>query len=152
MSEMENGANGAKIPEYELAGIENIARGVCVVDGHVLLCRPANGGYTYLPGGHIEFGEKGAEALAREVKEELGIESSVGELLGVVESSFVQRGRPHAEISLVYRLKLGNAGDGTAKLPDVKSREDWIEFVWWPVDRIGEANLLPPEMVRHVGV
>ena len=93
-----------------------------------------------------------AEALAREVKEELGIESSVGELLGVVESSFVQRGRPHAEISLVYRLKLGNAGDGTAKLPDVKSREDWIEFVWWPTDRIDEANLLPPEMRRHVGL
>ena len=134
--------------EYEISGIENIARGVCVVDGRVLLCRPRKGGYTYLPGGHIEFGEKGAEALAREVREELGLVAKVGEMVGVVESQFVQNGKPHAEISLVYRMSLEGAGG----LPEVKSLEDWIEFAWWPVDRIGEANLLPPEMVRHVRV
>ena len=130
--------------EYEISGIENIARGVCVVDGRVLLCRPKKGGYTYLPGGHIEFGEKGAEALRREVREELGVDSTVGDLLGVVESSFVQHGKPHAEISLVYRLTLADQG--------AKSQEDWIEFVWWPVDRLDEANLLPPEMKKHVGL
>ena len=134
--------------EYEISGIENIARGVCVADGRVLLCRPKKGGYTYLPGGHIEFGEKGAEALAREVREELGLEARVGEMVGVVESQFVQNGKPHAEISLVYRMSL-ECAEG---LSEAKSLEDWIEFVWWPVDRIGEANLLPPEMVRHVGV
>lgn len=138
--------------EYELAGIENIARGVCVVDGHVLLCRPAAGGYTYLPGGHIEFGEKGAEALAREVREELGLESKVGDLLGVVESSFVQHGKPHAEISLVYRLELVFPSGGAKAPRSLKSREDWIEFVWWPVGRLDEANMLPPEMRRHVGM
>ena len=131
-------------PEYEVSGIENIARGVCVVDGRVLLCRPKKGGYTYLPGGHIEFGEKGAEALRREVREELGVDSTVGDLLGVVESSFVQHGKPHAEISLVYRLSLADLG--------AQSQEDWIEFVWWPVDRLDEANLLPPEMKKHVGL
>ena len=131
-------------PEYEVSGIENIARGVCVVDGRVLLCRPKKGGYTYLPGGHIEFGEKGAEALRREVREELGVDSTVGDLLGVVESSFVQHGKPHAEISLVYRLSLADL--------DAKSQEDWIEVVWWPVDRLDEANLLPPEIKKHVGM
>ena len=131
-------------PDYEVSGIENIARGVCVVDGRVLLCRPKKGGYTYLPGGHIEFGEKGAEALRREVREELGVDSTVGDLLGVVESSFVQHGKPHAEISLVYRLSLADL--------DAKSQEDWIEVVWWPVDRLDEANLLPPEMKKHVGL
>ena len=138
--------------EYELAGIENIARGVCVVDGHVLLCRPAGGDYTYLPGGHIEFGEKGAEALAREVREELGLEAEVGELLGVVESSFVQHGRQHAEISLVYRLGLPGLSGGTRPPAPLKSKEDWIEFAWWPVDRLDAANMLPPEMRRHVGM
>ena len=50
--------SGEAIPEYELAGIETIARGVCVVGGRVLLCRAKGGSSTYLPGGHIEFGEK----------------------------------------------------------------------------------------------
>ena len=138
--------NKVGIPEYEVSGIENIARGVCIVGGNVLLCRPRKGGYTYLPGGHIEFGEKGAEALRREVLEELGVESSVGDLLGVVETSFVQHGKPHAEISLVYRLEL----TGSAEPSKLESQEDWIDFTWWPVDRIDEANLLPPEMKKHV--
>lgn len=134
--------------DYEISGIENIARGVCVKGGCVLLCRPRAGGYTYLPGGHIEFGEKGAQALEREIREETGLESSAGEMLGVVESQFVQKGRQHAEISLVYRLDIPAADAAQAPA----SREDWIEFVWWPVDKIGEANLLPPEMSRHVRV
>ena len=138
--------NKVGIPEYEVSGIENIARGVCIVGGNVLLCRPRKGGYTYLPGGHIEFGEKGAEALRREVLEELGVESSVGDLLGVVETSFVQHGKPHAEISLVYRLELPSFAEPSK----LESQEDWIDFTWWPVDRIDEANLLPPEMRKHV--
>ena len=92
--------------EYELAGIETIARGVCVVDGKILLCRAKGGTTTYLPGGHIEFGETGRQALVREIKEELGLESSTGAFLGVVENSFIQHGKPHAEINLVYQLAL----------------------------------------------
>ena len=151
MDEISDEAKGY-IPEYEVSGIENIARGVCVAGGCVLLCRPKKGGYSYLPGGHIEFGEKGAEALRREVREELGVDSSVGEMLGVVESSFVQHGKPHAEISLVYRLELAGQSDGDRPLPELRSQEDWIEFFWCPLDRLDEVNLLPPEMKRHVRV
>ena len=136
-----------EIPEYEEHGIETIARGVCVADGHVLLCRPKSGGYTYLPGGHIEFGEKGAEALVREVKEEMGLDSAAGEILGVVESQFVQRGRKHAEISLVYGLEIDGLPPPGSPVP---AKEDWIEFVWCPVDRLSEAGLLPAEMAKYV--
>ena len=135
------------IPEFENHGIETIARGVCVSEGHVLLCRPKSGGYTYLPGGHIEFGEKGAEALVREVKEELGLDSRAGEIVGVVESQFVQRGKRHAEISLVYRLEIEGLPPPGSKVP---AKEDWIEFVWWPIDRLSYAGMLPAEMAKYV--
>ena len=130
-----------ELKEYELAGIETIARGVCVRDGKLLLCRAKGGASTYLPGGHIEFGETGRQALVREVKEELGVESSTGAFLGVVENAFLQHGKPHAEINLVYELKLGT-GDG--ELPPLNSQEDWIEFEWCDLNRLDEANLLPP--------
>ncbi len=136
-----------EIVEFEEHGIETIARGVCVVDGHVLLCRPKSGGYSYLPGGHIEFGEKGAEALVREVKEEMGLDSTAGELVGVVESQFVQRGKKHAEISLVYKLDVHGLPPPGSQVP---ANEDWIEFVWWPVERLPEAGLLPTEMAKYV--
>ena len=122
--------------EYELAGIETIARGVAIADGKILLCRAKGGKSTYLPGGHIEFGETGREALVREIGEEMGVAASAGRFCGVVENSFLQHGKPHAEINLVYELKFES-------IPEAKAQEDWIEFVWWPLDRLSEANLLP---------
>ena len=122
--------------------IETIARGVCIIDGRILLCLPKDRSYSYLPGGHIEVGETGREALVREMKEETGLDATAGELLGVVESSFVQKGEKHCEINLIYEMKL-NGSRGSRGL---RSLEDWICFDWVPCDRIDTANLLPPEM------
>ena len=120
--------------------IETIARGVCVIDGKVLLCYPKDRSYSYLPGGHIEFGETGREALVREMKEETGLDATAGDLLGVVESSFVQKGEKHCEINLIYELRIANCE------LRIESQEDWICFDWVPCDTIASANLLPPEM------
>lgn len=125
------------IKEYELAGIETISRGVCVCDGRLLLCRAKGGSTTYLPGGHIEFGETGREALVREMVEETGLEVKTGRFLGVVENSFMQHGKPHAEINLVYEMTLADPSAAVA------AKEDWIEFLWCPLAELEGARLLP---------
>ncbi len=125
-------------PEYESAGIETVARGICIHNGNVLLCRAKGGNSSYLPGGHIEFGETGRVALVRELQEETGLASTATDFLGVVENSFVQHNKPHAEINLVYRLTLTDF--------TVQAQEDWIEFEWCPVTDLAQANLLPVEM------
>ena len=130
--------------EYELAGIETIARGVCVRDGRLLLCRAKGGSSTYLPGGHIEFGETGREALVREMKEETGLDATTGRFLGAVENSFLQHGKPHAEINLVYELELSDPA------AEVRAAEDWIEFEWRDLADLASANLLP-EAFRVLG-
>ena len=127
--------------------IETIARGVCIIDGKVLLCLPEDRSYSYLPGGHIEFGETGREALVREMKEETGLDATAGDLLGVVESSFVQKGEKHCEINLIYEMKIREEGRG--KREEVQALEDWICFDWVPCDRIDTVNLLPPEMLPY---
>ena len=109
--------------EYEKAGIEIIARGVCVQEGKILLCRAKGGATTYLPGGHVEFGETGRQALVREVKEEMGVDAETGAFLGVVENAFEQHGKPHAEVNLVYELRVPSA-------TPARACEDWIEFEW----------------------
>ena len=121
--------------DYEISGIETIARGVCVRGGKVLLCRAKGGATTYLPGGHIEFGETGREALVREIKEELGLSAEVGRFLGVVENSFMQKGKPHSEINLVYELCIPD--------DETVAQEDWIEFEWRGLGELGD--LLPAE-------
>ena len=128
--------------------IETIARGVCIIDGKVLLCLPKDRSYSYLPGGHIEFGETGREALVREMKEETGLDATAGDLLGVVESSFVQKGEKHCEINLIYEMRVERV-EGVEKVErveKVESQEDWICFDWVDCDKIDSANLLPPEM------
>ena len=127
------------LPEYELAGIETIARGICVKDGHILICRNRKVGNFYFPGGHIEFGETGAEALEREVREEMGVESTAREFLGCCEHRFDQHGKPHAEINLIYVLDIPSVSPGGA----VPSCEDWIAFDWMPVGELASSAVEP---------
>ena len=140
---MQNSETSGESPafgEYELAGIETIARGVCVRDGKILLCRAKGGSSTYLPGGHIEFGETGRQALRREILEEIGAEASVGRFIGVVENAFTQHGKPHAEINLVYEFDMD--------AESVCAKEDWIEFEWRDIGGLADANLLPEAFRR----
>ncbi len=131
----------ADLKEYELAGIETIARGVCIADGKILLCRAKGSASTYLPGGHIEFGETGREALVREMKEETNLAATTGRFLGCIENRFTQHGKPHAEINLVFELSVEPGAT-------VVAQEDWIEYSWWPLADLASANLLPAELVR----
>lgn len=116
--------------------VETIARGICVRNGEVLLCRAKGGETAYLPGGHIEFGETGAAALAREMREEAGVDVTVGRFLGAVENDFLQHGKRHCEINLVYEMTVAEG--------EVSSREDWIGFEWRKTDDLG--CLVPASM------
>ncbi|MHB2247428.1 NUDIX hydrolase [Pseudomonas fitomaticsae] len=53
-------------------------------------------------GGGIEFGETSAEAIVREVREELGLSMKDLRLLGTLESIFIYDGKPGHEIVQVY--------------------------------------------------
>lgn len=53
-------------------------------------------------GGRIEFGERGREAVAREVYEELRAEASDIVYLGALENIFTFEGRARHEIALIF--------------------------------------------------
>ncbi|HEY3503728.1 MAG TPA: NUDIX hydrolase [Actinocatenispora sp.] len=60
-----------------------MAAGALFVDeaGRVMLVKPTYKNFWDIPGGYVEPGESPAEACAREVREELGIEPQIGRLL-----------------------------------------------------------------------
>src|SRR5580765_5113979 len=58
-------------------------------------CRP--------PGGAIEFGERAADALRREIREEVHAEIAEPTLLGVLENTFQLEGVPKHELVFVFQ-------------------------------------------------
>lgn len=119
--------------------IEVLARGVCVKDGMLLLCHGKRKSNTYLPGGHIEFKESAATSLSREIKEEMGLRATVGRFLGCVEHTFKHKGKRTCEINFLFAMSI--PGLKTTRQPP--SCEDYIEFLWWPLDRLGKSALEP---------
>lgn len=125
--------------------IEVIARAIAE-DGtktKILFCAPKNEAYYYLPGGHVEFGERANEALAREIFEETGIktESSEYRLVGSDENIFTQDGTLHHEINLYFGVK-----EGVLESMDVVSQEEHIVFRWLNKKDIGTLPVFPESL------
>lgn len=120
--------------------IELIARGLHIASNAVLLCRDVRRGYLYLPGGHVEFGEPAAVALAREIEEELGVQCRVGELIAAHEESFVQSGAVRHEINVMFHVE---HLAGIEPLGPVPSAEDHIAFEWLDLAGAASADIRP---------
>jgi 8-oxo-dGTP pyrophosphatase MutT (NUDIX family) len=110
--------------------------------GRILLPlhRDDAGLYYILPGGGQEVGETSAEALVRECREELGVDVSVGELLGARD--YIARNHEFAatdnahQVELMFRCSL--AGESAPVLganPDPRQiGVEWVELV--QLDRV----------------
>lgn len=132
--------------------VEIIARGVAISDGRVLMCRNRKRGYYYLPGGHVDFGEPAAAALAREIQEEMGLPSRIGAPLWIHEASFHDGKVQRHEINLVFHVEhVGHAG---SPMPDPPpSAEPHIDFAWIPLNELDRHDIRPARaaawLTRH---
>ena len=120
--------------------IELIARGALMRRGSVLVCRDKKGGYAYLPGGHVEFGETAERALIRELEEESGLKVRAGACALVHEHFFEQKGTKRHEVTLVFHME--HAGSDEA-LEGVKSLESHLVFEWMDLASVGDHDLRP---------
>lgn len=88
--------------------IRNLAVGLLVRDGHVLVERypgsASEQAFDRAVGGGIEFGERAADAIVREYREELGAEVEVVGLLAVTENLFEWEGQPAHEVVHVFGI------------------------------------------------
>lgn len=72
---------------------------------------PATGAsFERLLGGGVDFGERAADAVRRELREELGLDVVVEGRAGVIENLFSFAGRPGHEIAFVLRASFSDPG------------------------------------------
>ena len=96
-------------------------------------------------GGGIEFGESGAQTLAREVKEELGADIADVRFIGTLENRFKVGDEPRHEIVLVFDAHFTDASFYNREV--LRGKEsDGTEFsaVWVnPAEVKGDTPLYP---------
>ncbi|PKO21180.1 MAG: hypothetical protein CVU38_16170 [Chloroflexi bacterium HGW-Chloroflexi-1] len=138
--------------------IRPLAIGVFRHDSRILVfegCDPVTQQTFYRPpGGGIEFGEYGHQALAREIREEIGAEIDGVCYLGTLENIFTLNGRPGHEIVRVYAASF--VAQAFYERPEFDGREDdgsRFRCLWQPLAAFvtGQARLVPEELLALLG-
>ncbi|HEX8793100.1 MAG TPA: (deoxy)nucleoside triphosphate pyrophosphohydrolase [Polyangiaceae bacterium] len=122
-----------------------VAAAVMIEDGRVLLTQRKSGthleGAWEFPGGKVEAGEDPREALVRELREELGIETAAGE---IVDVTFHRYEEARKAVLLLFFEANRTAGSPAPRAVDVAA------FKW-----AGRADLdparFPPADVAVLG-
>lgn len=146
--------------------IGTVALGVIARDGHILLepmAKWLNTGLMWRPiGGYVEFGERAADAVVREFREELGRDVEVVRLLEVCENfaTFDVASGPLSihEIAFWYELRFAahDAPDDLEPLAsfeqdapagDENSLAHWLSVAEL---RAGEHPIFPPDLMEKL--
>lgn len=92
---------------------------------------------NHLVGGAMQVGEASYDAVSREVKEELGLECAVQDLMYVVENRFDYQGELHHMVEFHYKVEL--FGD----VPSTTMDEHAFECEWIPLEELPSYDLRP---------
>ena len=150
--------------DFTRNGIRFIHRtvGVAVNDGYALLHRGEWDDFWSLPGGRVEMHETTAEALVREMREEISTYVNVGRLLWVVDSLFEHNNQACHELGFYYRITLPTDSPFLSIERSFIGDESGIPLIyrWFPLDALEPLVLYPvflktglqrlPQSTEHV--
>src|SRR5512136_3250906 len=123
-------------------GVDYIGVGVGAIlvdgEGRVFLARRGpraknERGLWEFPGGSVEFGEKLAQALQREMREEYGIEIAVGELLDVVDHILPEEGQHWVSPAFICAITAGE--------PSIREPGKCTEIRWFHPEEMPDESL-----------
>ena len=120
------------------------ATALIIKDGKIFLTKDSKGRY-YTIGGAIAVNEVAADAVVREVKEELGVDSCVNQLAFVVENQFTQKCIHFHNIEFHFVV------DPIGEMPDemiegkLKKPCEWIK-----IDNLVNLDVVPAFLAREL--
>ncbi len=109
-----------------------VVKAFIVKDNKVLLLQGGKKGWWELAGGKVEYGEDPKEALARELKEELNVDSiSIGQIIKAI-SRINDIGEPLHMVFIIYRCTMSDS--------NITISGEHIDSKWASVE---EVKILP---------
>lgn len=120
-------------------------------DGAVLAMRDEPGtAYYYLPGGRVRLHETAEAAIVRELREELGVETSIVRPLWLNQGFFNEEttGERYHEICLYFLMDA--SGTELPMRGSFLRQEDGRvhRFEWLAMENLRERNVMPPFLAR----
>ena len=128
-----------------------LSRGIIIDGDYILVAKAKNADNTFLPGGHLEFNENLKKTLAREIKEEIGMDCIVGEFIGCIEAQWNDN-----EIDTNANDIMNQSIDhifivnGINKQMKIQSKENHLDIYWIKINDMDKENLLPISMRKIV--
>lgn len=122
--------------------------GIAVRDGKILLHKSETDRFWSLPGGRVDMFEFSAEALAREMMEELNCEVKVGNLIAIVENFFQYLNRQYHEIGFYYSMDIVGFSDFSDKT--VVESNDTLLFRWHDLETFPDETIYPKIPLREL--
>ncbi len=134
-----------KYPERPLVGVG----AVIIRDGKILLVKRANEpnrGRWSVPGGLVRSGERLKDALKREIREELGVDITVGDVACVTDEIFLDE-KGNAEYHYIVIDFFADIIDGAPR-----AMSDAEDVEWFDLSRIEGGNVVyfVEKLVRRI--
>lgn len=124
--------------------IECITRAIITDQGKLLVCRPVDKNFYFLPGGHVEFGETTEVTVRREILEELGVNAKKVVSIGFIDNIYEDEryGFKRHEMNLLYEVELESI--------KLKLTETHIEMTWINIKDVDKTDIMPPAVRAEV--
>ena len=124
--------------------------GIAVHNERLLVEHDSEHRFCFVPGGRVEYGENAMQALAREVREELGEEATIGRLALVTDNLFELDERQYQEMALYFLIEFAPGATVLERDGTFEGSESGTIFQWIPLDAVDQANLFPTFLQSRV--
>lgn len=124
------------------------ARAIIQQDDKFLIMNLNDAEYYHLPGGHVEIGESSADALNREIKEEVGIEVNLDKIVLVSEEFYRKLDLDVHSVIFYYlaKPKVRVLTENSVRMEQGRTRVNKIVLRWVTCDELAKIDLRPTFM------